>query len=327
MKKLILMILTALLAFSLCACSLLPLPNGPEEPVSGASSAAAAPSASESSAASKPESEKPSSAGESSSETPEISSQAPQPSESSEESRPAQSEASASDESSASNEKFTSLPSERSEPAQLEWSGVYLYGEESTGEVLIVKGVSAGAVYGTYIFEYAAGGFGAREFTWPLDPADPNRASELFQNGDDYNYFNLREDRITVDYPAGWWADRDYLYWCPVDRREQYPDHPYLTQEEESSAPQETHAPFYGIWIAASGDYDEVKAYADEMRERGFNAGVYVTTDWSNLNPVRWYVVSAGEYPSEEAAEADLFNVRDAGWTDAYIKYTGDFKG
>ena len=311
MKKLILMILTALLAFTLCACSLFPFAGEPEKPESGSSAAAPASSALESSAASKPESEKPSSAGESSSETPEISSQAPQPSESSEDNRPAQSEASASDESSASNEKFTSLPSESSEPAQLEWSGVYLYGEESAGEILIVKGVSAGAVYGTYSFEDAAGGY---------------RASELFQNGVDYNYFNLREDRITVDYPDGWWADRDYLYWCPVEREDQYPNHPYLAQEE-SSEPQETHAPFYGIWIAASGDYDEVKAYADEMRERGFNAGVYVTTDWSNLNPVRWYVVSAGEYPSEEAAQADLFNVRDAGWTDAYIKYTGDFKG
>ncbi len=323
MKKLISFLLAALLAFTLCACSLFPFAGEPEKPESGSNAAAPASSALESSAASKPESEKPSSAPEPSSEAPESSSQAP---ESSEESRPEQSEASAPDESSSSNEKFASNPSESSEPAQLEWSGVYLYGEESAGEILIVKGVSAGAVYGTYIFEYAAGGYGAREFNWPLDPADPNRASELFQNGVDYNYFNLREDRITVDYPDGWWADRDYLYWCPVEREDQYPNHPYLAQEE-SSEPQETHAPFYGIWIAASGDYDEVKAYADEMRERGFNAGVYVTTDWSNLNPVRWYVVSAGEYPSEEAAEADLFNVRDAGWTDAYIKYTGDFKG
>ena len=212
-----------------------------------------------------------------------------------------------------------------SEP--LSWNGVYLFGQPETGEILIVQGVSAGAVYGTYIFEYASGGYGSREFNWMLDPSNPNRASELFQNGVDYNYFNLLEDRILVDYPAGWWADRDYYYICPVEREDLYPDHPFFKQEKSSIPDSVTHTPFYGIWIAASGDYDEVKAYADEMRERGFNAGVYITTDWSNLNTVRWYVVSAGEYPSEEAAEADLFNVRDAGWTDAYIKYTGEWKG
>jgi hypothetical protein len=24
-------------------------------------------------------------------------------------------------------------------------------------------------------------------------------------------YYNLKEDRITVDYPEGWWADQDFI--------------------------------------------------------------------------------------------------------------------
>ena len=212
------------------------------------------------------------------------------------------------------------------EQKQLEWSGVYLYGGED-GEVLIVRGVSDDTVYGTYIFITAVGDYGAREFSWALDPDDPYRASELFQNGVDHNFFELDEDRIRVDYPDGSWEDRDYLYFCPVEQEDRYPAHPYLSQLDGSSEGGEAHEPFYGVWVVGTHDPDEAQRYADALQDAGFDGAVYVTTDWSNLNTEHWYVVSAGEFKKEEEAEKALSKVHSAGWQDAYVKYTGDWQG
>ena len=86
-------------------------------------------------------------------------------------------------------------------------------------------------------------------------------------------------------------------------------------------------SPFYGIWITASKDITDVQNVVTEARNRGLNAGLYITTDWSNLNPEFWYVASAGEYASEASANAALPNIQAAGYGDAYVKYTGSWQG
>lgn len=85
-------------------------------------------------------------------------------------------------------------------------------------------------------------------------------------------------------------------------------------------------APFYGIWCSASKDRADVQAVADNLSQNGFSAQVLVTTDWDNLNPEFWYVVTAGSYTSEAAANADLSKVQ-ALYSDAYVKYSGNYKG
>lgn len=225
-----------------------------------------------------------------------------------------------------------------SEPAdsasnQPDWSGVYLFGGSSDGEIFIVEGVEDGAVSGTYIFTTAAGSFGSRDFSWTLEENDPAVAAELFQNGVSYIYYHLQEDRITVDYPDGWWADRDYLYICGTDEKDRYPDHVFLSgntaasSETSSAAGTGTSSPFYGVWIAAFEDASEAEEAARALQEKGFDAGVYKTTDWSNLNVNLWYVVSAGEYRTEDEAETALSQVQAAGYGDAYVKYTGERQG
>jgi septal ring-binding cell division protein DamX len=99
------------------------------------------------------------------------------------------------------------------------------------------------------------------------------------------------------------------------------------TQEapkEESESP--SMSPFFGVWVTGSKDPNECEAVAAELTEKGFAGKVYVTTDWENLNQEKWYVVSAGEYPTEGEAEQILAQVKAEGYADAYVKYTGSHK-
>ena len=84
---------------------------------------------------------------------------------------------------------------------------------------------------------------------------------------------------------------------------------------------------FYGIWCEASKDYSEMKAYADNMCSAGYPyADVILTTDWANLNPEPWFVVTAGRYVSESAAYNVLSDVRKY-CGDAYVKFSGAYQG
>ena len=86
-------------------------------------------------------------------------------------------------------------------------------------------------------------------------------------------------------------------------------------------------APFYGIWCEADKSSGEAERYALQWRNAGFaSARVFLTTDWSNLNPVPWYAVSVGMYASESEAWNHLSQVQ-AIYPDAYVKYSGSYIG
>ena len=102
---------------------------------------------------------------------------------------------------------------------------------------------------------------------------------------------------------------------------------------EESSSMESTnavsldiHSPFYGIWCQGTKDYTIAEKGINDLQNRGFNAQIFVTTDWSNLNSERWYVVTAGVYATESDAKTDLSLVQSY-YPDAYIKYSGDYIG
>ncbi len=84
--------------------------------------------------------------------------------------------------------------------------------------------------------------------------------------------------------------------------------------------------PFYGIWCGANQDLDDAQFFADQVRSHGLAAQVFLTTDWTNLNTSPWYVVTAGVFGSEAEANAALSSVRNY-YPDAYVKYSGDYKG
>ena len=83
---------------------------------------------------------------------------------------------------------------------------------------------------------------------------------------------------------------------------------------------------FYGIWCMGTQNEGEAYDYAENLKAQGYPACVYLTTDWSNLNPEPWYVVSAGEYQSEEEAYNNLSWIKQV-CGDAYVKWTGDYIG
>ena len=82
--------------------------------------------------------------------------------------------------------------------------------------------------------------------------------------------------------------------------------------------------PFYGIWCMASKNASDAQKFANTLKGKGYPAGVYRTSDWSNLNTEFWYVVSAGNYNSQADAEKALPGVRSS-CPDAYVKYSGDY--
>ena len=100
----------------------------------------------------------------------------------------------------------------------------------------------------------------------------------------------------------------------------------YLKEVQQPDSSQSPISPFYGIWCGAAKTEAEAQKQAKKIRENGFDAQVFVTTDWSNLNTEKWYVITAGTYGTEEAASAVLPDVQRV-CLDAYIKYSGNWQG
>ena len=73
-------------------------------------------------------------------------------------------------------------------------------------------------------------------------------------------------------------------------------------------------------------DYDDAYKSARKMQGEGFDAQVFITTDWSNLNRERWYVVTAGVYYTKADANEMLPSVQTI-YADAYVKCSGEYLG
>ena len=100
----------------------------------------------------------------------------------------------------------------------------------------------------------------------------------------------------------------------------------YLKEVQQSDSSQSSISPVYGIWCGAAKTEAEAQKQAKKIRENGFDAQVFVTTDWSNLNTEKWYVITAGIYGTKETASAVLQDVQRV-CSDAYIKYSGNWQG
>lgn len=102
--------------------------------------------------------------------------------------------------------------------------------------------------------------------------------------------------------------------------------------EQETSQPTtqvqsvDTLTPFYGIWCEAYKKESNAQAATKKYINKGIDARVFVTTDWSNLNSQKWYIISAGVYASKSEASAALPAIKKQ-YPDAYIKYSGSWKG
>lgn len=108
--------------------------------------------------------------------------------------------------------------------------------------------------------------------------------------------------------------------------KKHYPDAYVKYSGEYNNNTSDDHPSFYGIWVSASKSYDDAANTSDEVSSKGFSGFVEVTTDWSNLNNEKWYVVTAGKYASEDEATNNLDKVKKY-YSDAYVKYSGDYLG
>ena len=95
----------------------------------------------------------------------------------------------------------------------------------------------------------------------------------------------------------------------------------------ESPTSEVQNRPFYGIWCFASKDQQEAQQIAEDLRNIGFDGQVYISSEWSNLNPEKWYCSSAGTCYTKSEAETVLDAIQAAGYSDAYIKYSGNYIG
>ena len=202
------------------------------------------------------------------------------------------------------------------------WRGVYVFDDGSYGEILIVEASDSTSVTGQYIYAEASGDYGIRDFKWEISKENPRLAKEPFQNGTDYVTYEPGDNELIAKYPKGWHEDRHFVYRSSVEDMMEVIKHPMLNNTESTSVA----TPFYGIWTMGSKNESDAIQAADTLKSQGFDAKVYLTTDWSNLNPEPWYVVSAGEYASESEANNALAAVKSAGYSSAYVKYTGDYQ-
>ena len=63
---------------------------------------------------------------------------------------------------------------------------------------------------------------------------------------------------------------------------------------------------FVGIWIRAADNLEEAKSLANEAAAHVGAVQIFLTTNWSNLNPEPCYVLTAGIYASRSEAEMML---------------------
>lgn len=81
---------------------------------------------------------------------------------------------------------------------------------------------------------------------------------------------------------------------------------------------------FYGVWVSAFADNEDADKLKSELDDKGFDAIVLLSSEWSQMNSKPFYCVSAGRCSSESEAEGLLENVKSEGYKDAYVKYTGE---
>ena len=198
------------------------------------------------------------------------------------------------------------------------WRGVYVYDDGNYGEVLILETSDKTSVTGKYIYGMEDGSYGIRDLTWEVMKDNPHQAREPFQNGKDYVYYRAGDNEVIADYPEAWWRDRHFVYRSSIEDMMTVIKHPVLGNAEAEPEP------FYGILTMGSKSEEDAVKAADKLKDQGFDAKVYLTTDWSNLNKDPWYVVSAGEFCSEKEATEALEHVKSAGYSTAYVKFTGD---
>ena len=109
-------------------------------------------------------------------------------------------------------------------------------------------------------------------------------------------------------------------------RQQQQPVQQPQSQQPAEVPTESKPSPFYGVWCSGSKSEADANNTASKLSAKGFGAEVFVTTDWSNLNSEKYYVVTAGVCSTRQEAQQLLERVKSSGYSDAYVKYSGEHK-
>lgn len=156
-----------------------------------------------------------------------------------------------------------------------------------------------------------------------------NFANEVYSNGfnsytENTKYWNNLNNEEWYVVTAGKYSSEKEANNQLNGVKEKYPDAYVKYSGEYKTFSNGGNSSFYGIWVYASKNYDEASNFASNVSSNGYNGFVITTTDWSNLNSEKWYVVTAGKFESEKEAINMLDEVK-MHYPDAYVKYSGEY--
>ena len=172
------------------------------------------------------------------------------------------------------------------------------------------------------VHKLAAAGAGAEDYII-LDEYYIENGELVYWGNKDANVLGTEIAGLTLGEIVSWVRVNQGGNWVEVAIRPE--EGAQAAAPAESAAAGTFTTPFWGVWVGASKDEAEAQAQADELTAAGFDGRVFITTDWSNLNTERWYVVTAGISKSESEAGGLCTLVQEAGYDGAYVKYSGDY--
>ena len=85
--------------------------------------------------------------------------------------------------------------------------------------------------------------------------------------------------------------------------------------------------PFYGVWLGAFKEKTDAEALVVRLEDEGISASYVYSCDWENMNNDPYYCVTLGKFYTEQEAKDNIDNAKQAGYENAYVKYTGERLG
>ncbi len=121
---------------------------------------------------------------------------------------------------------------------------------------------------------------------------------------------------------------RTDIEWMPIlQQNEDQVEPESTTQSVPENLSDASTDSFYGVWCYASRSTEDAVEHGSTLYDSlGIYPTVVLSSQWSNLNSDPWYCLSAGKYSTQEEAESVLTQVRSV-YSDAYVKYSGNFMG
>ena len=81
------------------------------------------------------------------------------------------------------------------------------------------------------------------------------------------------------------------------------------------------------MWVGAFSNKSNAEKALADMRNAGYpDPRMYWSQDYTNLNQDGYWVVAAGIYRDEDGARGHMQAAINAGYSDAYVKYSGNHK-